>query len=105
MSIPPAVRYVATVLGLAAALTILSLATKLLQHGGSVSLIYPLTGIGAALLWGFGIRWWPAVVIAQFLISLQASHSVWVATLIAATELLVILLFCTAVLRFRVSRD
>ena len=104
MPVRPVVRYLATVLGLVATLTILSLATKLLQLG-SVSLIYPLTGIGAALLWGFGIRWWPAIVIAQFLISLRASHSVWVATLVAATELLVILLFCTAVLRLRVSRD
>jgi diguanylate cyclase (GGDEF)-like protein len=57
------------------------------------------------LLWGFGVRWWPAVVLAQFVLSLRASNAPAIAAFVAATELLVILLFCGMVLRYRVSRD
>ncbi|HEV7767726.1 MAG TPA: EAL domain-containing protein [Thermoanaerobaculia bacterium] len=98
-------RYTARVVALAAALTALSLLALRLQPGSDISLVYPATGLGAALLWGFGVRWWPAVVIAQFALSYRASHSVWVASFVSATELLVILLFCAVVLRYRVSRS
>src|SRR5690349_11067314 len=97
-------RYVATVVALTAGLTFLSLVALRLQPEGQVSLVYPATGLGAALLWGFGVRWWPAVVLAQFLLSLRASNSFAVAALVAAIELLVILFFCAVVLRYRVSR-
>jgi diguanylate cyclase (GGDEF)-like protein len=98
-------RYAATVVGLAAALTALSLVALRLQPSNFISLVYPATGLGAALLWGFGVRWWPAVVLAQFVLSLRAGNPLPVAVFVAAIELLVILLFCGIVLRYRVSRD
>jgi diguanylate cyclase (GGDEF)-like protein len=104
MEVPRPARYVATVVALTAALAFLSLVALRLQPEGQVSLVYPATGLGAALLWGFGVRWWPAVVLAQFLLSLRASNSLAVAVLVAAIELLVILFFCAVVLRYRVSR-
>jgi len=98
-------RYVATLVAWTAALTLSSVIALRLQPGGAISLVYPATGLGAALLWGFGIRWWPAVAVAQFLLSYRASGSPWVAALVSATELLVILLFCGVMYRNRISRD
>jgi diguanylate cyclase (GGDEF)-like protein len=98
-------RYAATIVALVAALTVLSIAALRMQPGSHVSLIYPATGLGAALLWGYGVRWWPAVVIAQFILSYSVSQSLWVASFVSATELLVILIFCAVMLRYRVSRD
>jgi len=98
-------RYLVTVVALAMALTLLSLAALLLQPRGSVSLVYPATGMGAAVLWGFGARWWPAVVICQFITSYRATGSAPVAILVTGIELLVITLFCGAMARFRVSRN
>ncbi len=97
-------RYAATVVALTAALTFLSLVAIRLQPGSHVSLVYPATGLGAALLWGFGVRWWPAVVITQFLITMDRGNPLAVAVLVAAIELLVILFFCAVVLRYQVSR-
>lgn len=98
-------RYAATVVALAILLALLTIAALRLQPGTSTSLVYPATGLGAALLWGFGVRWWPAVVIAQFVLSLRAGNTVVAASYVAATELVVILLFCGVVLKYRVSRD
>ena len=105
MKVSPVVRQAALTLALVAGLTALSLAAVLVQPGEAVSLIYPATGLGAAILWGFGFRWWPAVVITQFVLSFRASQSFAVAAFVAATELLVIALFCEIVERARVSRD
>ena len=105
MTLHPAARYVAMVVLLAVALTVLSLAAILLQPSENVSLVYPATGLAVALLWGFGLRWWPAVVLAQYALSYRASHSFWVAFLVAATELLVIITFCAVARNFRLSRE
>src|SRR5688572_8887520 len=75
MELQRTARYAATVVALAAALAVLSIAALQLQPRGYVSLVYPATGLGAALLWGFGVRWWPAVVLAQFAISLNATNT------------------------------
>src|SRR5215212_1917205 len=99
------VRYVLTLLGVAAAITLFSLGALSLQPRSDVSLIYPATGLGAALLWGFGSRWWPAAFLAQFALSLYATKSLTVALLVAFIELLVILLFAWLVARLRVSPD
>lgn len=99
------VRYLAIAAGLAAALTAVSLATVMLQPDTGVSLIYPATGLGAAILWGFGFRWWPAVAVAHFSLSFYASNSYSVALFVASTEILVVALFCLCVGRGRVSRE
>jgi diguanylate cyclase (GGDEF)-like protein len=105
MEVQRPVRYAATVVALATALAVLSIAALQLQPRGYVSLVYPATGLGAALLWGFGVRWWPAVLIAQFAISFTVTHRPPVASFVASTELLVTLLFCWMVIRYRVSHD
>lgn len=90
---------------LATALTLISLTTALFQPGNSVSLVYPATGLGAALLWGWGFRWWPAVAVTHLVLSYRASGSWAIASFVAVTELLVISLFCLAVTRLQVSRE
>lgn len=97
--------FVVEVTALAAALTLLGILSRLLQPTGEVSLVYPATGLGAALLWGFGMRWWPAFVLSQIAISYLASKSPWVAMYVAAMELLVVVLFCFVMTRLRVARN
>lgn len=82
-----------------------SLTVLLMQPKNAVSLVYPATGLGAAVLWGLGFRYWPAVVLTQFVLSYNASHNLWVALLVACIELLVTTIFCASMLHFRVSRD
>ena len=105
VSVPRSVQYTATVIALALGLVVFSLAALRLQPLDSVSLVYPATGLGAALLWGFGIRWWPAVVLGHFLLSLRGTGSVPVSLLVAGIEIVVIALFCGTMARFRVRRD
>jgi diguanylate cyclase (GGDEF)-like protein len=97
-------RYGATVAALATALTLVSLAAVMVQPEEAVSLIYPATGLGAAFLWGYGMRFWPAIAAAQFFLSYRASGDPWVAALVAAIELLIVSLFCLIVTRARVAR-
>lgn len=105
MRLVSAARYVAGVVALAAALIALSLAVLVVQPGTAVSLVYPATGLGAAALWLLGFRFWPAVVVAQFVLSYRASFNPWIASLVASTELLVSTLFVASMLRFRVNRE
>ncbi|HUR79151.1 MAG TPA: EAL domain-containing protein [Thermoanaerobaculia bacterium] len=92
-------------IALAAAIVLLSVGVLFIQPHHNVSLVYPATGLGAALLWGFGARWWPVVFLAQFALSLSVSHSPLIAAYVAAIELLVTLLFYAIMTRLRVSRD
>jgi diguanylate cyclase (GGDEF)-like protein len=105
MRVPPALRYVANVAALSAVLILVSLAPLAAQSTHHISLVYPATGLGAALLWGFGFRWWPAVAIVQFVLSFRASSSLTIASLVTSTEILVTALFYVAMTRFRVSRE
>lgn len=99
-------RYLATVVAIAAGLTAVSLAAVLVQPRDAVSLIYPATGLAAAILCGYGFRWWPAFAIAQFILSYRASSgSVAVSTFVTVTELLVIFLFCLLSSRGNVGKD
>ena len=105
MRVSSILRYVLHVAVLAAALTILGLGASYLQPGGGISLIYPATGLGAAILWGFGVRWWPVVFLAQFALSFHLNGWKWVPFFVGANELMVTLLFSWAMRRFRVSRE
>lgn len=105
MPVRSTVHYLGTVTALAVALTLVSFGALRLQPLDSVSLIYPATGLGAALLWGFGWRWWPAVFVANFALSYRGTGRVPVAALVAGIELLVIALLCLAMTRFRISRS
>ncbi|HEV7241757.1 MAG TPA: EAL domain-containing protein [Thermoanaerobaculia bacterium] len=96
-------RYVAQVVALATILALLGLAAASLQQRPGVSLVYPATGLGAALLWGFGFRWWPVVFIAQFTLSYYRNGLTWVPFFVGANELMVTALFCWTMKRLRVS--
>jgi diguanylate cyclase (GGDEF)-like protein len=98
-------RYLIKVVVLAALLTLISLVALRLQPRGNVSLVYPATGLGAGVLWAFGMRWWPAAVICQFLVSYSRTGSASIAVLVVGIELLVIAIFYLVMTRFRVSRE
>ncbi|MFL6238583.1 MAG: SpoIIE family protein phosphatase [Actinomycetes bacterium] len=51
--------------------------------GGVVTPIWPPTGIAVVALLGFGLRLWPAVTLAAFLVNLPINDSVGTAALIA----------------------
>jgi diguanylate cyclase (GGDEF)-like protein len=98
-------KYAATVAALAAALALVTVAVLLVQPTQRVSLVYPATGLGAALVWGFGARWWPAVLLAQCALSLRAGNAPPVVLFVAGTELLVTMLFYAVMKRLRVTRE
>lgn len=105
MRLQSILRYSATVIALAAALALVSVAVLLVQPIQRTSLVYPATGLAAALLWGFGARWWPAAFLAQLALSLRLGNALPTAVFVASIELLVIGLFTFAAIRLRVSRD
>jgi diguanylate cyclase (GGDEF)-like protein len=105
MSLSSIVRYAIQVLVLAAALTLLGIGALSLQPSAGISLIYPATGLGAAILWGFGFRWWPVVFLAQFALSYRINGFQWIPFFVGANELMVTALFTWAMRRFQVSRD
>ncbi|HEX6099898.1 MAG TPA: EAL domain-containing protein [Thermoanaerobaculia bacterium] len=105
MQVSSIVRYTIKVFLLASALTLLGIGALALQPGPGISLIYPATGLGAAILWGFGFRWWPVVFLAQFALSYRLNGFQWIPFFVGANELMVTVLFYQAMQRFRVSRD
>ena len=105
MRVSSIARYVVRVVLLAAALTALGRGAVYLQPSQGISLIYPATGLGAAILWGFGFRWWPVVILAQFALSFSVNGFVWIPFFVAANELMVTALFVWTMRRFAVSPD
>ncbi len=105
MRVSSIVKYAAQVALLATGLTLLGIGAISLQPTSGISLIYPATGIGAAILWGFGFRWWPVVFLAQFALSYTKNGFQWIPFFVASNELMVTSLFYWAMQRFRVSRD
>ncbi len=99
------IRYAVTAVLLALVLTLLGLAAAALQSTPAVTLVYPATGIGAAILWGFGFRWWPVVLVAQFALSYRLNQLTWVPFFVAGSELMVATLFAWSMKRLTVSRD
>ncbi len=106
MRLPSFIRYSVQIAALAATLALLGVAARTLQPAPGVTLIYPATGLGAALLWGFGPRWWPVVVLAQFALSYGRNPVFsWVPYFVSANALTVTALFGWTMQRFRVSLD
>ena len=67
--------------------------------------VWPATGLGLALMWRHGLRYWPAILVANFAVAQYASvPSAWFALGNASLELLVGLLALALLRRFRVSR-
>src|SRR3954453_4174153 len=65
----PSVRYVAGVVGLAAAYYGAAKLGQTLRYNASVSAIWPPAGLGIAALYLWGIRWWPAVLLGEIVVN------------------------------------
>ena len=65
----PSLRYVGGVLLLAAAYYGAAKLGQTLRYTASVSAIWPPAGFGIAALYLWGLRWWPGVLIAEFLVN------------------------------------
>jgi signal transduction histidine kinase len=69
VSRPPWVGYVVGVLALAAAYYGSAKLGQSLRYTASVAAIWPPAGVGIAALYLWGLRWWPAVLIAELVIN------------------------------------
>ena len=64
-------RYVAGVLALAAAYYGAAKLGQSLRYTASVSAIWPPAGLGIAVLYLWGLRWWPGVFVAEVVINAE----------------------------------
>jgi signal transduction histidine kinase len=65
----PTARYVAGVLALAAAYYGAAKLGQTLRYTASVSAIWPPAGLGIAALYLWGLRWWPGILLAEFVVN------------------------------------
>src|SRR5687768_2669885 len=92
--------YFATLVALATLLAALGLLAGIAQPSGELTIVYPVTGLAFAILWRFGARWWPALFVAQFIVSMHASHgSIAIAGVTAIVEVLTCLILLHLLLR------
>jgi signal transduction histidine kinase len=66
---PSAARYIAGVLFLAAAYYGAAKVGQTLRYTGSVAAVWPPAGLGIAALYLWGLRWWPGVLIGEFIVN------------------------------------
>jgi signal transduction histidine kinase len=71
VSRPLRVRYLVGVLALAAAYYGSAKLGQSLRYTASVSAIWPPAGVGVAVLYLWGLRWWPGVLIAELVINAE----------------------------------
>ena len=67
----PSLRYVAGVLALAAAYYGAAKVGQTLRYTASVSAIWPPAGLGIAVLYLWGLRWWPGVLLGEIVVNGQ----------------------------------
>jgi signal transduction histidine kinase len=67
----PSVRYVAGVVLLAVAYFSAAKLGQTLRYTASVSAIWPPAGLGIAVLYLFGLRWWPGIFLGELLVNGQ----------------------------------
>jgi signal transduction histidine kinase len=80
-----AVRYAAGVLALALAYFAAAKGAQSLRYTASVSAIWPPAGLGIAVLYLAGIRWWPGIFIGELLVNgelLASDHGLPLGSLI-----------------------
>src|SRR5215207_9549694 len=65
----PSARYIAGVLALAAAYYGAAKLGQTLRYTASVSAIWPPAGVGIAALYLWGIRWWPGLLLGEFVVN------------------------------------
>ena len=62
-------RYVAGVLALAIAYYAAAKVGQTLRYTASVTAIWPPAGLGIAVLYLWGLRWWPGVFVGELLVN------------------------------------
>ena len=67
----PSARYLGGVLALAAAYFGAAKLGQTLRYTASVSAIWPPAGLGMAVLYVFGLRWWPGVFLGEAIVNIQ----------------------------------
>jgi signal transduction histidine kinase len=67
----PTAAYVVGVLAVAAAYYGAAKVGQSLRYTGSVSAIWPPAGVGIAVLYLFGLRWWPGVFVAELVLNAE----------------------------------
>lgn len=100
-----AIAYLWRLLLLTAALFGLTMVATWAQAEYQVGPIWPLTGLGLAVLWLGGLRWWPAVYAAQAGLSLSFGVGVVLAFGAGWVETLAAVLVLAGVKRYRVTPD
>src|SRR3954471_9817192 len=65
----PSLRYAAGVLALAAVYYGAARVGQTLRYTASVSAIWPPAGLGIAVLYLWGLRWWPGVLLGELLVN------------------------------------
>jgi signal transduction histidine kinase len=78
----PSARYVAGLLGLAAAYYGTAKLGQALRYTGSVSAIWPPAGVGIAALYLWGLRWWPGIFLAELLVNAELLGTIPVGSLL-----------------------
>ena len=68
-----AARYLAGVLALALAYVAVAKGAQALHYTASVSAIWPPAGLGIAVLYLAGIRWWPGIFLGELIINGRAA--------------------------------
>src|SRR3954452_21482970 len=66
-----AVRFVAGVVALAAAYYGAAKLGQTLRYTASVSAIWPPAGLGIAVLYLWGVRWWPGIFVGELVINAE----------------------------------
>ena len=65
----PSLRYVGGMLLLAAAYYGAAKLGQTLRYTASVAAIWPPAGLGIAALYLWGLRWWPGVLLGEFVVN------------------------------------
>src|SRR6184192_356217 len=69
VTLRPRARYITGILALALAYYGAAKAGQALSYTGSVSAIWPPVGLGIAVLYLWGLRWWPGVFIGELIVN------------------------------------
>ena len=71
VTLRPRARYITGILALALAYYGAAKAGQALSYTGSVSAIWPPAGLGIAVLYLWGLRWWPGVFLGDLVVNLE----------------------------------
>ncbi len=101
-----ALRYLVMIVGLVALYFVAAQIGLLLRvQYGDLSPLWPPSGIALALLWRFGLHWWPIIVIGEFAVAISLGQHYYSGLIGGAAQSLEAIAAVYALNRFGVSRD